>query len=324
MKLRFSVLNYLPRRLCRSLDDRIFRTVVGKHWMKLGDLNQYAPRPIKWDTDYRHRFSNAGQLRLLLVTPSLNQGAFLEQTIASVVSQQYGKLFYVVRDGGSVDQSIDILKTYQSEGFLTFNSEQDGGQTEAINNGFSEKISEIGDDDIMAWINSDDLYAPNTFAVVSQFFQKHSEIDVVYGHRILIDAQDREIGRWVLPPHCPETIKWVDYIPQETLFWRKRAWVKVGGLDVSFKFAMDWDLILRFQQSGCKIVRIPHFLGAFRVHDQQKTSQVVNTLGAEEMAKIRMQFGDPSNHSSMVQRSNRKVLFDGAVISHLNQLGLRV
>ena len=99
----------------------------------------------------------------------------------------------------------------------------------------------------MAWFNSDDLVAPRALRFVAGYFATHPDVDVVYGHRIIIDDADREIGRWIMPRHEPDSIEWIDYVPQETLFWRKRAWDLAGGIDPSFQFALDWDLLARFQ-----------------------------------------------------------------------------
>jgi hypothetical protein len=125
-------------------------------------------------------------------------------------------------------------------------------------------------------------------AYVAAYFNQHPGIDVVYGHRILIDENDQQIGRWVLPAHDDDVLSWADYIPQETLFWRRRIWDKLGGkVDESFRFAMDWDLLVRFHAAGAKFHRLPRFLGAFRVHEQQKTSAVINGIGQQEMDRIR-------------------------------------
>jgi hypothetical protein len=105
---------------------------------------------------------------------------------------------------------------------------------------------------------------------------------------VLIDEFDQEIGRWVLPPHDNEVLSWADYVPQETLFWRRRIWDKVGGnIDESFQFAMDWDLLLRFRDAGAKFARLPRFLGAFRVHQLQKTSAHISEIGELEMNRLR-------------------------------------
>jgi hypothetical protein len=124
----------------------------------------------------------------------------------------------------------------------------------------------------MAYLNSDDILLPGSLQYVAQYFQTHPKVDVIYAHRILINTNDLEIGRWILPPHDDHIIQWADYVPQETLFWRRRIWDKIGGyFDESFQYAMDWNLIVRFIQEKAKMVRVPAFLGAFRVHSAQKT-----------------------------------------------------
>ena len=97
-----------------------------------------------------------------------------------------------------------------------------------------------------------------------------------------------EVGCWILPGHDSQVLSWGDYVPQETLFWRRRIWDKVGGhVDESYRFAMDWDLLVRFRDAGARFAHIPIFLGAFRVHKQQKTTAWLNDVGLEEMDRIR-------------------------------------
>jgi glycosyltransferase involved in cell wall biosynthesis len=199
-----------------------------------------------------------------------------------VLSQEYPKLEYFVQDGGSKDNTTDILKCYEDKLF-GWKSEKDNGQSQAINLGFANTKG-----DIMAWLNSDDLLLPGALAIVADYFNKHPEVNVVYGNRLLIDENDMEIGRWILPGHDGKVLTWVDYIPQETLFWRRTLWDKAGGnIDESFRFAMDWDLLVRFREVGAKFAHIPHFLGAFRIHEQQKTSAAINEIGHQEMDRIR-------------------------------------
>lgn len=224
-----------------------------------------------------------------IVTPSFNQGRFLERTIKSVLSQDYPNLEYIIQDGGSTDETVDIIKKY--DGALKhWESKKDNGQAHAINLGFRHASGEI-----MAYLNSDDLLLPGTLNYIARFFKAHQEVSVIYGHRVVIDEHDREIGRWVLPPHRAEVIRWNDYVPQETLFWRRSIWEEVGGyVDESFRFAMDWDLILRFQNAGATIVRLPRFLGAFRVYEEQKTSAQIEGIGAREINRIReREWGSP-------------------------------
>jgi len=129
---------------------------------------------------------------------------------------------------------------------------------------------------------------PGTLAYVAKMFRQLPDVDVVYGHRIFIDADGWETGRCVLPNHDTDIIRWMDYIPQETMFWRRRVWDRIGPFDEGFRFAIDWDFILRAHDAGFRFKRLPRFLGCFRVHDRQKTS-ALRPVGAEEQKRLRRQ-----------------------------------
>jgi glycosyltransferase involved in cell wall biosynthesis len=217
-----------------------------------------------------------------IVTPSYNQAQFIERTVRSVVEQGYPNLDYRVQDGGSNDGTVDILRRYERR-LAGWDSCRDNGQAEAINRGFARASGEI-----MAWLNSDDVLLPGSLVYVADYFERHPAVDVIYSHRILIDEEDRQIGRWVLPTHSDNVLSWADFVPQETLFWRRRIWEKAGGrVDESFRFAMDWDLLLRFREAGARFARVPTFLGAFRIHGRQKTSAAISDVGYREMDRLR-------------------------------------
>ena len=261
----------------------LHRLLFGPFRNPLEKLCQHAPFPLSIPDRYRAVAvpEESAAPSVSIVTPSLNQAAFIERTIRSVVEQQYPKLEYVVQDGGSTDDTDRILEKYRPD-LSGVESRKDKGQANAINLGFEKTGGEI-----MAWLNSDDMLLPGAIAYVANFFLDHPEIDAVYGHRICVDENDEEVGRWVLPPHDDDILLWADYIPQETLFWRRRIWEKSGGhIDESFRFAMDWDLLLRFRDAGAKFARLPRFLGAFRVHDAQKTS-ACDHIGQMEMERLR-------------------------------------
>jgi ADP-heptose:LPS heptosyltransferase len=302
----------------------VFRKVVEDYWMQIGVLRHYEPKPIAWDRAiWKASVADDALPKMGVVTPSYGQPAFLESTILSVLNQDYPKLHYVVQDGGSKDESPQIIARYESR-LHHWASEEDKGQADAVRKGFSHIEPELGPDDVMAWFNSDDLVAPRALRFVASYFATHPDVDAVYGHRIIIDDKDREIGRWIMPRHEPDSIEWIDYVPQETLFWRKRAWDLAGGIDPSFQFALDWDLLARFHQAGLKVVRLPYFLGCFRVHAQQKTSQAIHTTGADEMSKIRTRFhgagkDDPAN----IERHARRIRFRGALTARLMAAGMR-
>jgi GT2 family glycosyltransferase len=265
---------------------RATRRVSAYFWKafrpRLGMLYQHAPRPMR-----RLPAHNAGSPdqkwpTIAIVTPSFQQGRYIEQTILSILDQNYPNVNYFVKDGGSTDETVSVVTRYGSR-LSGWVCEQDGGQTEAINMGFAQVTG-----DIMAYLNSDDILLPGALASVATYFAEHPGVDVVYGDRLIIDEDGQEVGNWRLPPHNNTVLSWADYIPQETMFWRRSAWEKVGSrMDESFHFAMDWDLIVRFRDAGLRFAHIPRFLGAFRVHSSQKTSAAISTTGQLEMARLR-------------------------------------
>lgn len=217
--------------------------------------------------------------RVAMVTPSYNQAQYLGATIESILSQAYPNLYYHVQDGASIDGSVDLLKNLGNS--ISWKSEPDKGQSSAINLGFAGVDCEI-----MAYLNSDDMLLPGTLAYVVNYFMSHPDVDIVYGNRIFIDREGLEVGRAVLPRHHGRALRYADYIPQETMFWRKRVWDKIGPIDESFHYAMDWDFILRAQGAGFKFVRLPRFLSCFRIHDAQKTAATY-AVGVREMGILR-------------------------------------
>jgi glycosyltransferase involved in cell wall biosynthesis len=245
-------------------------------------LYQHAPVPLNLPTHDETPLFSYTELPpvVSIVTPSFNQAQFLEQTIKSVLGQNYPKLEYLIMDGSSTDDTHRILAKYRSQ--LTFiESHKDSGQANALNRGFRQTSGEI-----MAWLNSDDLLFPGTIHQVVKCFLEHPEVDVMYGDRISIDENDCEVGRWILPPHDDTILLWANYVPQETLFWRRRIWGKtVGYVDESYQFAMDWELLVRFQLAGANFFHLPRFLGAFRIYPEQKTSKL-EKIGKQEAERL--------------------------------------
>ncbi len=264
----------------------------------------HAPRPLRPRPERAPESPPPAWPRFAVVTPSYGQASFLGETVRSVLAQPVAG-DYVVQDGGSPDGSAALLATLAAGNrespsrhdpsntpaairpglAFAWESAPDFGQTDALAKGFAKTAGRP--EDVMAWLNADDLYLPGALAVVAAWFAKHPEVDVVYGHRLLIDEQSREIGRWRLPPHDPEVLRLYDFVPQETMFWRRRLWDRVGGVDPDFSFAMDWDLLLRFQASGARIVHLPRYLACFRVHAAQKTSAQLGAIGQEELDTLR-------------------------------------
>jgi len=246
---------------------------------------QYAAKPVYIPDRYYKNTSLKTPPSISIVTPSFDHGKYIEETIKSVIDQQYPDLEYIIRDGGSTDNTINILKKYESK-TLQWVSSKDRGQAHAINVGLQASKGEI-----MAYLNSDDILLPGSLNFVAKYFETHPSVDVVYGHRVLIDEDSREIGRWIIPPHSDKVLALADYVPQETLFWRRSIWEKAGSyIDETFDFAMDWDLLFRFMEKGANFRRLPRFLGAYRVHDRGKSTTVLHSTGEEEMSRLRFRY----------------------------------
>ena len=279
---------------------------------RLGKLLQHEPKEIFISEKYFKKSQISRIPKLSIVTPSFNQAIFLERTIMSVLGQGYSNLEYIIQDGGSNDGSLNIIEKYKKN-LRHAVSEKDNGQTDAINKGFK-----LSNGELMAWINSDDCYLPGAFNYVVNYFQKNPNVDVVYGHRVLIDENDKEIGRWILPNHDKKVLYYADFIPQETLFWRREIWERAGGgLDEGFNFALDWDLLLRFQESGAKIVRLPRFLASFRVHPRQKTSSQIASLGEMEMNILRRRYLSGEIDHAEIKKKIRIYLIKSEILSKL-------
>ena len=258
--------------------------------LRLGIFSQYSPKLIDINNLYKsNRVAINDPQVISIVTPSYNQATYLEGTLRSVLDQGYPNLEYFVQDGGSTDGSLDILHRYASklQGWV---SAKDKGQADAINRGFAKTTGSI-----MGWLNSDDRLTSGSLHAVAQCFQRFPEIDVVYGHRIIVNPSGLEVGRWITPRHHPGDMIWADYIPQETMFWRRRLWEQVGGrIDPTLNFAIDWDLVARFERAGARFYRLPRFQGIFTTHDAQKSRAIKESVGRQEFERVRSRYAGKS------------------------------
>ena len=200
-----------------------------------------------------------------IVTPSYNQAKYLEETIRSVLAQDYPRIEYIVVDGGSTDGSLEILRKY-ADRLAWWVSEPDQGQTEAINKGFGRATGEI-----MAWLNSDDTYQPNAVSEAVAFLQAYPEVGLVYGDAHFINAEGQIIGKFNARQTSYKRLRRGGvYIPQQAAFWRADLWNQVGPLDPSFYFAMDYDLWVRLARIT-EIRYTPQWWANFRLHGETKT-----------------------------------------------------
>jgi glycosyltransferase involved in cell wall biosynthesis len=202
-----------------------------------------------------------------IVTPSLNQGAYIEENIKSVLNQHYPNFEHIIIDGGSTDDTIDILMKYNH---LIWVSEKDGGQSEAINKGFRRANGEI-----IGWLNSDDCYAPEVFFTVVKELNKTQGKYILFGDCIVIDEMKNRIGycKGRLPNPNNLIRYWDrDYtIPQPSVFFFREVLLKCGYLDETFHYAMDYDFWLRI--SKCyQFHYVKRPLAMMRVHDRSKSN----------------------------------------------------
>jgi glycosyltransferase involved in cell wall biosynthesis len=204
-------------------------------------------------------------MRVSIVTPSYNQAQFLEQTIRSVLEQDYPDLEYIIVDGKSSDGSLDLIRKY-SDKLSWWVSEPDRGQTDALNKGFSHATGEL-----LAWLNSDDTYVPGAIREAVEFFKANPNAALIYGDANYIDESGRVVGRFPAAQTDYRLLRrGYVHIPQQASFFRADLWRQVGPLDPSFFFAMDYDLWVRLAARS-PLVYHPRVWANFRLHGDSKT-----------------------------------------------------
>jgi len=224
-----------------------------------------------------------------IVTPSYNQARFLEETILSVLNQDYPKIEYLVIDGGSTDGSLEIIRRYQDR-LAYWVSEPDRGQSHAINKGFHRANGEI-----LAWLNSDDVYCPGAVRAAVEFFESHPDVALMYGRADVIDSDGTMVS----------SIPWEDFdapgcitrhrypIPQPAAFFRREAVQRVGELDERLNYCMDWDYWIRIALAGLKVSKIPQTLARYRMHGDSKTGKELIKLREEMVGWVDRFFSQP-------------------------------
>jgi glycosyltransferase involved in cell wall biosynthesis len=247
--------------------------------------------------------------RISIVTPSYNQGQFLEETIRSVLLQGYPNLEYIIMDGGSTDNSAAIIKKY--EPWLTYwVSEKDNGQADAIFRGFERATGEI-----IAWINSDDFYLPGAFEKVAKLFQSKHHTEMIAGACRHIGAKGKvKTKNYGLEQDFHSLLHVGMFASQPAMFWRRDIYHEVGGLDPYLTFCMDYDLSLKFYRR--QPARLCHqVLAAYRWHENTKSTLMQNILARED-ALLGTRYGrttDTDRVGSLKQKFWRKY--------HRRQLG---
>ena len=201
-----------------------------------------------------------------IVTPSFNQARYIEATIQSVLSQDYPRIEYLIVDGGSTDDSTEIIKIYTNQ-LAWWVSEKDLGQTDAINKGFARAKGGI-----LAWINSDDTYELRAVGQAVRYLLEHPEVGMVYADCNYINEAGNVIGQF---PAAQTNLLYLRrgyvHIPQQTMFFRAELWKQVGPLDPSYYFAMDYDLWTRIAKRAELKYLTGQVWANFRIHTSGKT-----------------------------------------------------
>lgn len=214
--------------------------------------------------------------KISIVTPNYNYGRFLEETIRSVLLQGYPNLEYIIIDGGSNDNSVEIIKKY--EGWLSFwVSEKDRGQGHAINKGFMRAQGEL-----FAWLNSDDTYEKDALFKVAKEFMVHPEADIISGRCRLWSGKPDDVIMEASPLRSYEDFlqvnsSWLNgerCILQPEAFFRRRAYELTGGIPENYPYAFDVALWIRMARSGCRFHSISEHLANLRIHKAQKTENI--------------------------------------------------
>lgn len=272
----------------------------------LGELPPPPPCKIGWPwTEQTPRtpempLGNGAVPRISIVTPSFNQGYFLEETIRSVLLQGYPDLEYIIIDGGSTDDSLEIIRKY--ERWLTYwVSEKDSGQAHAINKGFSYATGEI-----IAWLNSDDVYHKGTVLEGADYLINHPLCDLVYAGVDVVDQDGRLLRHDAARPFDLRRFVANNQIAQPSAFFTKRGFDRAGGIDESLHFCMDYDLWLRLAPLGsCE--NISKSWSKFRVHSTSKTT-LLQARCWSEIAQILTNWFDSQDARTRQELSRSQTL----------------
>ncbi len=222
-----------------------------------------------------------------IVTPSFNQGKFIEETIKSVLSQDYPHLEYIVIDGSSTDGTVEILKKYEDR--MQWKSEPDLGQADAVNKGFLRAKGEI-----LGWLNSDDTYTPGAVSTVVEHFLRNPEIIMVYGNAHFIDEDGNVTGNYPSERFRLKQLAERCFLSQPTVFIKREVFGKIGLLDIKLRTCMDYEYWIRVGQSypETAIAYLKEkFLANARNHSESKSAKLREIHYKEAMETAKKYFG---------------------------------
>lgn len=214
--------------------------------------------------------------KISIITPSYNQGHFIEETIISILGQGYPNLEYIVMDGGSTDSTVEILKKYDSQ-ISYWESVKDNGQAHAINKGFAKASG-----DILMWLNSDDMLLPGTLFYIAQKVKEKGN-GLYFGNCIHFREGERlwAEGSNVFLANREIELKSLDYIIQPSSWWTRQVWDEIGKLDEKINYVFDWEWFIRVSDKF-ELFPIKKAISLYRFHDDHKSG----TGGGKRKAEI--------------------------------------
>ncbi len=218
--------------------------------------------------------------RISIVTPSYNQGEFIEETIRAILLQGYPNIEYIIIDGGSTDNTVEIIKKYEPH-ITYWVSEKDRGQSHAINKGFERATGEI-----YFWINSDDFPAKNTFRFIANAFRQEPSVDVLYGDNCDVDQHSRPLKLTKFSEFSTGDLIARNRIGQAETYFRSRVWKKYGLTNESLHFIMDYELWIRWALENVRFKHCPRVLAYFRIHAKSKTKNLFRLSQIENVALL--------------------------------------
>jgi hypothetical protein len=222
-----------------------------------------------------------------IITPSYNQSVYLEQTIQSVLNQDYPSIEYIVIDGASTDGSVEIIKKYENR-LAWWVSEKDNGQAEAINKGFARATG-----DIVAWLNSDDYYLPDTVSAIVKVFEENPDVVLIYGNMLAVDEHGETFNKLSYKQLDLEDLLCFQIIGQPAVFMRHFALKKTHGLNSTFHFLLDHLLWIQLAQLG-RILHVDQTWAAARYHAEAKNRARAAEFGSEAFRLLDFVRQDPN------------------------------
>jgi len=218
-----------------------------------------------------------------VVTPCYNMGRFVQETIESVLSQDYPYVEYIVMDGGSTDRTVEVLDKYR--GRLEYHSGPDGGAADAINRGFARSKGSI-----LAYLNADDTYLPGAVSKAVEHLRAAPGIAMVYGNGYWVDEKGARLGAYPTKPFDAELLEHECFICQPAAFWRREAFEAAGSLNPGLQYTFDYDLWIRMARQ-VRMERIEGFLATSRMHKENKTVGARRRVLRETLVLLRDHFG---------------------------------